>query len=265
MLLINFVDKFQTMKQFALILTLLITSFSFAKDIDLRVNWSFLEVQEDVDYSSKVQITIDGKLVHESHEFKETDNNAFTVCKVKAGKHKVNVQVYTLYNNVWEAKTKSNEYSVDAFYSGEVTFKKDAELTLVFDIGLEKTTFYWVGIVNKKEKMCSTSITWQYLNVEQGYDHDSKLHIEIDGQLVHVSSVIPESQLGKVEVEVPQGVHTISIKSYTMYKGRWQAHTIENGYSVDALYSQQLEFKGKSKKIDLKFDFDSGAIKPTIE
>lgn len=253
------------MKQFALILTLLITSFSFAKDIDLRVNWSFLEVQEGVDYPSKIQITIDGKLVHESREFKETDNNAFTVCKVKAGKHKVNVQAFTLYNEVWEAKTKSNEYSVDAFYNGEVVFKKDAELTLVFDIGSEKTTFSWVGIVNKKEKMCSTSITWQYLNVEQGYDHDSKLHIEIDGQLVQVSSVIPESQLGKVEVEVPQGVHTISITSYTMYEGTWQIHTIENGYSVDALFAQKLDFKGKSKRIDLKFDLDSGTTKPTIK
>ncbi len=253
------------MKQLALIFSLCIASFSFAKDIDLKVNWSFLEVQEGVDYPSKVQITIDGLMVHESGEFKETSSNATTVCKVKPGKHVVNVQAFTMYNGVWEAKTKSNDYSVDAFYNGEVVFKKNATLTLIFDIGSEKTTFSWVGLVNKKVKLCTTEVSWQYLNVEAGYDHDSKLHIELDGNLVQVSSVVPESTLGRVLVEVPQGNHTITITSYTLYEGTWQVHTIENGYSVDALYSQQLEFKGKSKKIDLKFDLDSGTTVPTVK
>lgn len=100
------------------------------------------------------------------------------------------------------------------------------------------------------------SIKWQFLNINEGYDHDNKMVVYIDGKLVGESKVFRQSQLATYNIEVTKGAHDVKIENYAMYEGKWDIHTKENQYSVDAFYEGKINFS-KPTTIDMKFDISS--------
>ncbi len=112
--------------------------------------------------------------------------------------------------------------------------------------------------VGFSQKPCKVTLNYQYLNIEEGYDHLTKTQIYIDGTMIIESPEHYESQKTTVEFEIPGGSHEISIVNLAYYEGTWEEHTVENNYSIDAVVKEVIKFK-KKVKIDIIFDLDSSA------
>lgn len=103
------------------------------------------------------------------------------------------------------------------------------------------------------------TVSFQFRNVVEGYDHDSKTQVLIDGEAVGMSGVAKQSKGTTFTVEVPTGEHELSIINWALYEGEWETHTIDNEYSIDAIYEETHTFK-KPEKLYLAFDIDNGAL-----
>jgi hypothetical protein len=229
----------------------------------LTVKWHFSNVIEGYDHDNKMLVYIDGKLVGESKVFKETAHASFDV-EVPKGKHEVKVENYAFYEGKWDVHTKANRYSVDAFYNGSITFSKNTTIDMTFDVDKETSEIQVIGSKVNKPKSVPLTVTWIYKNVEEGFDHENRMEVFVDGQKVGTSDVFLESKEGTMTVMVPAGEHQITIENYAYYEGNWELHSIENNYSVDAFYSTNLNFK-KKKYINLVFDIESLETTPTVK
>jgi hypothetical protein len=103
------------------------------------------------------------------------------------------------------------------------------------------------------------TVVFQFKNIVDGYDHDTKTQVIIDGEPVGESGVARESKGASFSVEVPVGKHSIKIMNWALYEGEWQEHTIENDYSIDAKFEDEHNFK-KAEKLFLIFDIDNGTM-----
>ena len=119
---------------------------------------------------------------------------------------------------------------------------------------------FTTSMVSAKPKV---TVKWSFLNIVEGYDHDTKCTVFIDGKEVGTSSVTKESQANSITLKVKKGKHNVKIMNYASYEGKWEEHTIENTYSIDCIYENELTLKSKNT-ITLVFDIDSGTT-ATIE
>lgn len=101
------------------------------------------------------------------------------------------------------------------------------------------------------------TVSWVFCNIVEGYDHDTKCEIYIDGNLVGTSSVSKESQKNSITVSASAGSHNVKVVNYALYEGQWEEHTVANEYSIDCLYDNSMNIKPKSM-LSLLFDIDSG-------
>ncbi len=104
----------------------------------------------------------------------------------------------------------------------------------------------------------SLAVYFKFVNVVEGYDHDCKTQVFIDGELVGTSGVVRETQGESVVVPVSKGRHEIRIVNWALYEGTWEEHTVANNYSFDAIYEGQRTIAKKKEKLYLVFDVDNG-------
>ena len=97
----------------------------------------------------------------------------------------------------------------------------------------------------------------KFIGIEEGYDHDTKTAVFIDGNEIAVSQVTPQSKTGSFSVDVPAGSHELKVMNYALYEGNWEEHTVANEYSIDCFFEENHTFK-KPEKLYLLFDIDSG-------
>lgn len=102
------------------------------------------------------------------------------------------------------------------------------------------------------------TVKWSFKNIVEGYDHDTKTELYVDGKLMATSTVTKESQPNSVSAVVPKGQHKIKVVNYAYYDGVWEEHTIENTYSIDCLYEADINCRKKNNKVTLVFDIDAG-------
>ncbi|MCE3295835.1 MAG: hypothetical protein K0R65_1549 [Crocinitomicaceae bacterium] len=105
------------------------------------------------------------------------------------------------------------------------------------------------------QKQIPVTIEWQFRNLVEGYEHDNKLLVYLDGNLLGESSVKNEVETNSMDFTVPKGKHTIKIVSYSLYEGNWEIRSVENEYSTNGTIERQHKFKKKTK-IFLIFDMD---------
>lgn len=110
--------------------------------------------------------------------------------------------------------------------------------------------------VSAKAQSGTLTITQQYVGVVEGYDHNCQSKVWVDGELIGQSAEGLESQKMTFTVKVPTGVHTIKVINYAQYEGEWEAHTIENNYSIDAIFEDSHTLAA-TNKLFLLFDIDS--------
>ncbi len=103
-------------------------------------------------------------------------------------------------------------------------------------------------------------VSFKFINVEEGYDHDCKTEVLIDGVSAGETDVVKESQGGKFTVDVPVGVHDIRVVNWAYYEGNWEEHTIENNYSLDCVWSETGHDFKKASKLFFVYDLDSETI-----
>jgi hypothetical protein len=102
------------------------------------------------------------------------------------------------------------------------------------------------------------TINFQFKNIEEGYDHQTKAQVLIDGEVVGESDVTLQSKGKTFQVEVPTGEHELRVVNWALYEGQWEEHLVENEYSIDASYEAVHTFK-KPEKLFLVFDLDEGS------
>ncbi len=120
--------------------------------------------------------------------------------------------------------------------------------------------FVFVAFLSAPVFAQKINIAYQFSNIETGYDHQTRCILFIDDVEVATSEAKLQSKGGKFSASVKPGKHTIRIVNYALYEGKWEAHTIENGYSLDCIYESGFNFGKKKCKLNLVvlFDLDKG-------
>jgi hypothetical protein len=246
------------MKIKLLLFMLLCSAAVMAKDVKLTIKWTFTNVVEGYDHDNKMVVFVDGKRMGESAVFKQTAKASYEVM-VSEGVHQVKVENMALYEGKWEAHTRANSYSVDALYEGEVVCGAKTIVNLVFDIDSESTNVNITGAGKNKGAAGTVplAITWKFTNVIDGYDHQNRIQVYVDGKLVGTSQTGPQSKQMTYTVNVPAGSHDIAIENYALYEGEWELHSRENDYSIDAFYATKMSFKKKKKTVNMIFDIST--------
>ena len=130
------------MKKTFLLLTLIISLFTlnvFAqKNGTITVNAKYTGTLDGYDHINKTLVFVDGNLVGETSEQVQSKPNSCSV-SVARGKHDIRIVNMANYEGEWEEHTIENEYSLDAFYEGEINLKKKLTINLEFDITEEVT------------------------------------------------------------------------------------------------------------------------------
>jgi hypothetical protein len=117
--------------------------------------------------------------------------------------------------------------------------------------------FFTVAISVAFSQTTKLTVNIKFVGIEEGYDHETKTVVLIDGEEVAFSPNTLQSKTGSFTVEVPQGSHQLKVVNYALYEGNWEEHTVANDYSIDCLYEANHTFK-KSEKLYLLFDIDEG-------
>ncbi|MDH4472958.1 MAG: hypothetical protein QE487_10135 [Fluviicola sp.] len=112
-------------------------------------------------------------------------------------------------------------------------------------------------------KTVTVTVKWTFEEVVEGYDHDNKILVFIDGKSVGESQVFKESAKASYSFEVPKGKHSIKIVDYSFYEGKWDIHTKENQYSVDAFYEADINFTANTT-INMLFNVDKESSEFTV-
>ena len=115
-----------------------------------------------------------------------------------------------------------------------------------------------IGLYSKalaQKKTAELSINYSFMGIEKGYDHPFKILVYVDEVVVGTSEVAPESKPGSIKVKVPKGSHKVYVEGQAQYEGVWEAHIMENNYSVDCTYNGEHAFK-KKHTLELIFDLD---------
>lgn len=246
------------MKIKLLLFMLLCSAAVMAKDVRLTIKWTFENVVEGYDHDNKIVVFVDGKRMGESAVFKQTAKASYDVM-VSEGAHQVKIMNMAFYEGKWEEHTRANSYSVDAYYEGEVVCGPKTVVSMIFDIDTENTDVKVTGAGKVKGASGTVPlvITWKFTNVIDGYDHENRMQVYVDGKLVGTSQTGPQSKQMTYTVNVPAGSHDIAIEDYAYYDGKWELHSRENDYSIDAFYMTRMNFKKKKKTVNMVFDIDT--------
>lgn len=104
----------------------------------------------------------------------------------------------------------------------------------------------------------SLVIDWKFSNVVKGYDHQNKIVVYIDGKRVGEAKSSSQQVKGTFKCTVSTGKHAIKVVNFAFYDGKWEEHTIDNGYSIDANYYVSRPFE---KENNLSIIWDMKGVK----
>ncbi|MFZ5554187.1 MAG: hypothetical protein ACOZCO_13805 [Bacteroidota bacterium] len=109
-------------------------------------------------------------------------------------------------------------------------------------------------------------ITFDYVtvNIIEGYDHDARLVVYVDGKKIATSGVHKESERKQFTVKVKRGNHKIRAVVETFYEGEWQEHIFDNEYSTDSVYEGELNVK-KKQTVTMKMDISTEETKIEVK
>ncbi|NVO21142.1 MAG: hypothetical protein HXX13_15675 [Bacteroidetes bacterium] len=103
------------------------------------------------------------------------------------------------------------------------------------------------------QKMGKITVSTSFKGIIEGYDHINKTQLYIDGALAGESPESPESKPITFSADVPRGKHQVYVINLASYEGKWEEHTKDNNYSIDASYRGEIKLK---KKVDINLVFD---------
>ncbi|MBX7226643.1 MAG: hypothetical protein K1X55_11465 [Chitinophagales bacterium] len=101
-------------------------------------------------------------------------------------------------------------------------------------------------------------IKYSFKGIEDGYDHNSKAVISIDGEEVYTSRVHKESSPQTITLKVPMGKFDFNLMMWAEYEGNWEEHSIDNNYSFDCAVDETFKASKKKHTLTIIFDLDEG-------
>lgn len=123
---------------------LALTTSAFAgKPAKLIIEYGFKGIEEGYDHTTKAYVYVDGTKVMETPEHKQSKDQSFSL-EVPSGEHQVKVELWALYQGVWELHSVENNYSIDCIVDDEFNIKKKGTLKIVFDLDND-TSFSFSG------------------------------------------------------------------------------------------------------------------------
>jgi len=122
------------LKLFACIIAFLLaqTSLTAANKVTLTIKYSTKGTISGYDHLTKMRVFSDGNELGESEPKKQTISNSVSV-QVTTGSHNIKAVLFAKPDNIWEERTKDNEYSFDCVYEKEINFTENKTIELVFD------------------------------------------------------------------------------------------------------------------------------------
>ncbi len=112
------------------------------------------------------------------------------------------------------------------------------------------------GVMAQDAKL---TISYSFKGIEEGYDHNTKTTVFLNGEELCTSEEHKESEPMRFTCDVAPGTYTVQVVNYAYYGNTWEEHTIANSYSIDAIFEKDITFKKRKKyKIGLLFDLDNG-------
>lgn len=111
---------------------------------------------------------------------------------------------------------------------------------------------------------CKLIVTFEYVNIKEGYDHFVRDEILVDGVVhsttkKHLSSKPLTIRLKKVN----QGERMIQFNNYTLYKDKWETTSIKNGYNFNGTFRSSFSL-GKKHTIHVIYDVDNPPSNPHV-
>ena len=128
-------------------------------------------------------------------------------------------------------------------------------VTLIFSIST---------IVTYEQKTGLITVNTRFSGILDGYDHNNKTMVYLDGKLAGETSALLQSKPNSCILTANKGTHTIRIINMAEYEGNWEEHTLINQYSLDALYTGEINLN-KEITIDLVFDISEKKTLARIE
>ncbi len=125
-------------------------------------------------------------------------------------------------------------------------------------------SFLFIGLSSFCQGKAKLSIDWQFTGIIEGYDHDSKVEVYLDGVLVKTSTVSKQSKKNSVSIVATKGQHNIRIVNFALFENQWEEHSEANEYSLDAKYEIDLKLK-KKNSISLIFDIDKEIVIESVK
>ncbi len=120
-----------------LIAVFLFPLISFSQNTPLTVSFKFNGIVEGYDHICKTQVWVDGVMLGESEEVKESAGGSFSIT-VPSGERLLRIVNLALYEGMWEEHTVENDYSIDCVWEEMHEFgKKKSKIFLLFDIDSE--------------------------------------------------------------------------------------------------------------------------------
>jgi len=104
-----------------------------ADNVLLTINYSVIGTSAGYDHITKMRVYIDGREAGESTPKKQTIDNYVTV-NVSKGNHKIKAVLLAKNDNIWEERTKENDYSLDCIFEKNITFNSNKTVNLIFDL-----------------------------------------------------------------------------------------------------------------------------------
>lgn len=237
----------------------LLASNTFGKSSSVTIKWSYLNIEAGYDHENKIQVSVDGQIIGESKTFLQSNVGSFTFTSTP-GSHLIQVKGYSLYEGSWEEHTIENQYAIDAIVNETYDLKKENTLTILWDLNNVDTQIKFINgkVKEKKDKMTTLNVEWSFLGIEPGYDHNSRMKVYQDGQLIYTSPEQVQSKAGHITVKLKSGEHLLQLVVECQYDGNWEEHLKANNYSVDAYLNQKTTLKSHNT-VKLLFDLDTQA------
>ena len=249
-------------------LTLCIGSFGMSASSTLEVSWKFSHIADGYDHLNKIEVYVDDLLMSTSESFHQSELGKHTII-VPKGEHLVTIRNFAYYDGNWEEHLVKKGYSIDAQFSEKYNLKKKNYLTLVWDLDKpaeEALTYLWSKPTSKilmepepNKSGIKLDVTWKFLNVNLGFDHDVRMVVYADGKEVFTSKIAKGSVGNTFAAILPKGTKEIKIVGEAFYEGGWEAHLISNSYSMDAIVLKTTDILAKMT-LDVKFDLKQSTV-----
>lgn len=105
----------------------------------------------------------------------------------------------------------------------------------------------------------SVTLEWKFTGIEEGYDHQNRCRLFVDGEELPVSKSCKQSEWGVYPITLSRKIHQVKLVNEAFYKGKWVEHTFANGFSINAVCEFELN-TAEVARMTIAFDLNKKGV-----